>query len=96
MVRVRPLIVMDFDEKSLSPTALVNGPSHYSVSSLPVRLQLRILYLALSTFSDFWTSQYHESISVSGLHYISMCLDEVAGAEIGGPLLDMMFHRMKS
>lgn len=54
-----------------------------------------ITYLVLSTFSNLWIKQYHESISMSGLHYISMCIGEIAGAEIGGPLMDTVFHRMK-
>lgn len=54
-----------------------------------------ITYLVLSSFSDLWTTRYHESISISGLHYIAMCVGEVAGAEIGGPLMDVVFLRMK-
>lgn len=54
-----------------------------------------ITYLVLSTFSDLYIKQYHESISTSGLHYIAMCLGEVAGAEIGGPLMDFFYNRMK-
>jgi multidrug resistance protein len=53
------------------------------------------LYLVLSTFSDLYITQYHESISISGLHYVAICLGEVAGAEIGGPLMDFVFSRMK-
>ena len=54
-----------------------------------------LLYLVLSTFSDLWTVQYHESISISGLHYVALCIGEIAGAEVGGPLLDVIFRRMK-
>ncbi|TVY33169.1 putative efflux pump [Lachnellula subtilissima] len=54
-----------------------------------------ILYLVLSTFSDLWTNQYHESISISGLHYIAICLGEVIGCVIGGPLIDYSFRRLK-
>jgi len=54
-----------------------------------------ILYLMLSTISDLWIKQYHESISISGLHYISSCLGEILGAEIGGPLLDVVYRKMK-
>jgi len=54
-----------------------------------------ILYLMLSTISDLWIKQYHESISISGLHYISSCLGEIFGAEIGGPLLDVVYRKMK-
>lgn len=54
-----------------------------------------ITYLVLSSFSQLWMTQYNESISTSGLHYISMCIGEVAGAEIGGPLMDYVFRKMK-
>jgi hypothetical protein len=54
-----------------------------------------ITYIVLSTFSDLFIHQYHESISISGLHYIAMCIGEVAGAEIGGPLMDFVFRKMK-
>lgn len=54
-----------------------------------------ILYIVLSTFSNLWTTQYHESLSMSGLHYLAMCLGEVTGAELGGPLLDIYYHKMK-
>jgi multidrug resistance protein len=54
-----------------------------------------ITYLVLSTFSTLWTTQYHESIAISGLHYISMWIGEIAGAEIGGPFMDIVFRKMK-
>ncbi|KAF7912563.1 uncharacterized protein EAF01_001584 [Botrytis porri] len=54
-----------------------------------------ITYITLSTYSDIWTVEYHESISKSGLHYLAMCPGEIVGAQIGGPLLDLVFRRMK-
>lgn len=54
-----------------------------------------ITYLVLSTFSQLWVSQYSESISISGLHYIAMCLGEVAGAQIGGVLLDSVYRQIQ-
>lgn len=54
-----------------------------------------VVYFVLSTFSSLFTTQYHESTSTSGLHYIAICVGEIAGAEIGGPLLDMTFVKLK-
>ncbi|KAG0652520.1 Asparasone A synthesis mfs2 [Hyphodiscus hymeniophilus] len=54
-----------------------------------------LLYLVLSTFSDLYIKQYHESISTSGLHYIAICLGEVVAAQVGGPLMDFVFDKMK-
>lgn len=59
-------------------------------------LSYGILYLVLSSYSDLWTSTYHESVSTSGLHYISVCVGEVIGAQIGGFLMDHIFARLKA
>jgi multidrug resistance protein len=53
-----------------------------------------LLYLILSTFADLWTTKYHESNSISGLHYISICLGELAGAYLGGHILDVSYRKM--
>lgn len=53
-------------------------------------------YLVLSTFSDLWIKQYHERVSISGIHYISMCIGEIVGAQIGGPLMDFVYRKLKS
>ncbi|KAI5458803.1 major facilitator superfamily domain-containing protein [Mariannaea sp. PMI_226] len=53
-----------------------------------------ILYIILSTFSDLWVNQYHQSVEISGLHYIACALGEIAGSQIGGRLLDSLFRRM--
>jgi multidrug resistance protein len=55
-----------------------------------------LTYLVLSTFSDLWIRNYHESISISGIHYVSMAAGEIMGAEIGGPLMDVVYKKMKS
>ena len=54
-----------------------------------------ILYLVLSTFSSLYTSQYNESIAISGLHYISLCLGEIIGSQIGGRLMDYLARKAK-
>ncbi|KAK5947958.1 hypothetical protein OHC33_010999 [Knufia fluminis] len=55
-----------------------------------------ILYLVLSTFSDLYTSQYHERISISGLHYLAMTAGEIAGAQIAGRAMDILYRRRKA
>ncbi|ORY27099.1 major facilitator superfamily domain-containing protein [Naematelia encephala] len=54
-----------------------------------------ILYLVLSTFSSLFTSNYNESVSVSGLHYIALCLGEIVGSQIGGRLMDYLARKAK-
>ncbi|KAJ5678909.1 hypothetical protein N7462_007153, partial [Penicillium macrosclerotiorum] len=55
-----------------------------------------ILYIVLSTFSDLWTTQYHQSIQISGLHYIAVALGEIAGSQICAKLMDCLYHRLKA
>ncbi|TVY84239.1 putative efflux pump mfs2 [Lachnellula suecica] len=54
------------------------------------------MYIVLSTFSSLWTEQYHQSVEISGLHYIACALGEVAGSQLGGPLMDRLFLYMRA
>ena len=52
-----------------------------------------LLYIVLATFSDLWTKHYHQSVEISGLHYIACAGGELLGSQIGGPLLDFLYRR---
>ena len=54
-----------------------------------------ITYIVLSIFSDMRTTAYQDSAEISGLHYIACAISEVAGAQIGGPLMDLVFRKLK-
>lgn len=66
------------------------------VSATLSGLNYGIMYITLSTFSDLWTSQYHESIEISGLHYIACASGELVASQIGGPLMDFLYNRQKN
>lgn len=55
-----------------------------------------IMYVTLSTFSEIWTSLYHQSVEISGLHYIAFALGELAGSQLGGPLMDYFYRRRQA
>lgn len=55
-----------------------------------------LLYFALSSFSSLFVSAYGNSISISGLHYIALCLGEIAGAQLCGPLMDFTYRKLKA
>jgi MFS family permease len=55
-----------------------------------------LLYFALASFSTLYVTAYDESISTSGLHYIAICIGEVLGSQICGPLMDYLFKRLTS
>lgn len=66
------------------------------IQSLLSAFDYGILYLMLSSFSDLWTNQYGESVSISGLHYIAICLGEIIGVLVTGHIMDASFHWLKA
>ncbi len=66
------------------------------VSSIISAFYYGLLYIVLSNFSSLWTSQYHESPEIGGLHYIACALGEIAASQIGGPLMDRFFSWMQA
>lgn len=63
------------------------------VSALLAGFSYGIMYVTLSTFSDLWVKQYHQSVEISGLHYIACSLGEIVASQMGGPLMDYLYKR---
>jgi hypothetical protein len=66
------------------------------IASLISAFYYGILYIVLSTFSDLWMNQYHQSVEISGLHYISCALGEIVGSQIGAKAMDVLYRRQSS
>lgn len=66
------------------------------VTSLLGGFNYGILYITLSTFSNLWKEQYHQSVEISGLHYIAPSIGELVGSQIGGRLIDYIYNRRKA
>ena len=65
------------------------------VVSLFLAYNFGILYLVLSTFASLWTDRYHQSVDISGLHYIAQVLGYTLAAQIGGPLTDCLWRHLQ-
>lgn len=65
------------------------------VMSLLSAFYYGLLYLFLTTFANIWITAYHESVATSGLHYLAYAIGSVAGSQIGGPLTDLVYRRLK-
>lgn len=55
-----------------------------------------LMYLVLSTFPRLWTDVYGESVGTGGLNYISLGLGFFLGTQIGAPLNDSIYRRLKA
>lgn len=71
--------------------------SHTSVrmQSLLGAFDYGILYLVLSTFSSLFTTQYNQSVAISGLHYLAICLGEISGSQVCGYAMGALASRAK-
>jgi hypothetical protein len=58
------------------------------IAGLFEALDYGILYIVLASFADLWVKQYGMSIEMSGLHYIACVLGNIAGSQLGGPIMD--------
>ncbi|CAK7226486.1 hypothetical protein SBRCBS47491_006248 [Sporothrix bragantina] len=65
------------------------------VSSVITGFGYGMLYIALSTYSEMWITQYNESIEISGLHYIAVAGGELVASQVGGPLMDFLYARTR-
>ncbi|KAL4966914.1 MFS transporter [Aspergillus stella-maris] len=50
-----------------------------------------ILYIVISTFSSLWTEKYHQSVELSGLHYIGIAIGEIIGSQVTARLMDKLY-----
>lgn len=65
------------------------------IASVNLAFDYGILYIVLTSFAELWTNYYHLSVEMSGLHYLAVALGELAGAQIGAPMIDRFHHWKK-
>ena len=54
-----------------------------------------LVYLALTTFPILWTQNYHQSISIAGLHYLALALGYIIGTNTCTRLIDIVYLHLK-
>jgi hypothetical protein len=53
------------------------------------------MYLVLATFPTLWQDEYHESIGIGGLNYISLAVGFFVGTQICAPCQDRIYRALK-
>ena len=82
--------------RSLSrPLRLLATHPTIQVISLVFAFNFGVLFFVISTFSEVWTTDYHESTSISGLNYIAWVVGELIGVSIAAPLTDRVWRYLK-
>lgn len=52
--------------------------------------------LTLSIYASLWIDQYGQSPTTASLHYIAISIGTILAAQLGGPLMDFVWRRMKA
>lgn len=55
-----------------------------------------MMYLILATFSSLWTQKYHQSVGISGLHYLALAIGFTCGTQLGSRVLDRSYAYLKA
>jgi MFS family permease len=66
------------------------------ITSILSAFHYGILYIVLATFAEVWTKQYGLSVELSGLHYIAVALGEIAGSQLGAPVMDRYYRSLRA
>ncbi|KAH7384018.1 major facilitator superfamily domain-containing protein [Phaeosphaeria sp. MPI-PUGE-AT-0046c] len=66
------------------------------INALLSAFEYGILYIVLASFADLWVKQYHTSVELSGLHYLAVAFGEIAGSQIGAPIMDGYYRRVRA
>ena len=78
------------------PVRLLTSQPIIQLMSFYLAYNFGVLYIVLSTFATLWTDRYHQSISDSGLHYISLAIGYTIAAQLGAPLTDRIWKRLQA
>ena len=54
-----------------------------------------LMYLVLSTFPKLWETNYHESVGIGGLNYVSLGVGFFLGTQICAPCQDRIYRALK-
>jgi multidrug resistance protein len=55
-----------------------------------------LMYLVLSTFPGLWENEYHESVGIGGLNYISLGVGFFLGTQLCAPVQDRIYRALKA
>ena len=77
------------------PFRLLIGQPTIQVIAILQAYNFGVNYIMLSTFAQLWTERYGQTISESGLNYISLAVGNTIAAQIGGRVMDRIYARLK-
>jgi MFS family permease len=94
--QTQPTIMIKLRTSLARPLRLLAFNPIIQIMTILSALEYGILYILLTDVASMWIEVYGESPGQSGLHYFAICIGEVLGALIGGPLIDYTYRLLRS
>ena len=79
----------------LRPCRLMIQQPIIQLMSLLLAFNYGTLFFVLASYASLWTSDYHQSVSVSGLHYIALVVGYTIAAQGGARITDKIWQHLK-
>ena len=79
----------------LRPCRLLAKQPIIQLMSLFMAFNYGTLFFVLASYASLWTSRYHQSVSVSGLHYIALVIGYTVAAQGGARITDRIWQHLK-
>ena len=79
----------------LRPCRLMIHQPIIQLMSLLMAFNYGTLFFVLASYASLWTSDYHQSVSLSGLHYIALVVGYTVAAQGGARITDKIWRHLK-
>lgn len=80
----------------LRPARLMLHQTIIQFMSLLLALNYGTLYFVLASFATLWTAEYDQTVSMSGLHYLALCIGYTLASQGGARVTDRIWRHLKS
>jgi MFS family permease len=76
------------------PVRMLFGQPFVPLISIFLAYEFGVYCLAITTFADIFEQLYHQSVSISGLHYIAIAVGNTIGSQVGGWATDRVWKHL--
>ena len=80
----------------LRPCRLLLTQPTIQLVSIFMAFNYGTLFFVLTSYATLWTTDYHQSVSISGLHYIALMVGYTIAAQGGARVTDMLWQHFKA
>lgn len=90
-----PTLLLKLKTSLIRPTKLLFTHPIIQILAVYAAYSFGLLYIVHSTFPSLWLDRYHETVSQSGLNFISIAVGFTLGAQVAAPITDRIWQHLR-